>query len=306
MSPAAALIVVAYRRPESLERVLGSVDADVHLVVVNVDADERVAEVAARHGADLTLAVGNRGYAAAVNAGVDRLPRNIDVVVFSNDDVEFAPEALHRLMTHVRPRSCAVALPAIVDSGGERQRTLAPRVTLLSLLIQWALLPDRPPQWLGDHVPITRWRLPEQTEVVPGGTGTVVAASRALIERHPLPEEYFMYWEEREWFDVISQTSAVVSYLPGAVVRHEGGRGDVRAEKQRLIVRNAILCVRRQHGVVAAVVAWPIVILWQVRLSVQTAALVLLRRRPTSELAVRLVGLLHAISAVRGLGGSTH
>ena len=298
----AALVVVAYRKPAALDRLLGSVEGAFPVVVVNVDDDPDVAAVALRHGTAAVVPVANRGYAAGVNAGVRALPDEVEVAVVSNDDVEFTAGALRQLVEHSASAPGAFAVPAVVEPDGTRQRTVAPRVSLTSLLVEWALLPDAPPHWLAPCRGVQKWRVPETAEPVPGASAAVVAGSRAVMQRQPLPEAYFMYWEEREWFDRLGDLGATVTYLPSAVVVHHGGRSDLRPDKQRLLVENAVLCTRRLHGPVAAAASWPVVMVWQLRLLVQTLVLVALRRRDASSLATRLAGARAAVGAVRCVG----
>jgi N-acetylglucosaminyl-diphospho-decaprenol L-rhamnosyltransferase len=295
----AAVVVVAYRKPAALDRLLGSVEPALPVLVVNVDDDLEVAAVARGHGRGPVVAVDNRGYAAGVNAGVRALPNDVDTVVFSNDDVEFAPGALRRLVDHAGSAPAAVAVPAVVGPDGTRRRTVAPAVSLRSLLVEWALLPDAPPRGLGRRGWVQRWRLPEAAEPVPGASGAVVAAPRRMLEDQPLPEAYFMYWEEREWFDRLAGRGATVTYLPSAVVVHHGGPADLRPDKQRLLVENAVLCTRRLHGRRTAAAAWPVVVLWQARLLAQTAVLAALGRRDATAMATRLAGARAALGAVR-------
>lgn len=297
----AALVVVAYRKPAALDRLLCSVEGVLPVVVVNVDDDPEVAAVTLRHGAAV-VPVANRGYAAGVNAGVDALPDDVEVAVFSNDDVEFAASSLRRLVDHAGSAPGTFAVPAVVGPDGTRQRTVAPRVSLASLLVEWALLPDAPPRWLGRCQRVQKWRLPETAEPVPGASAAVVAGPRSVMRRQPLPEAYFMYWEEREWFDRLGDLGATVTYLPSAVVVHHGGRCDLRPDKQRLLVENAVLCSRRLHGRLAAAASWPVVVLWQVRLLAQGLVLVALGRRDPSSLATRLAGARAAVGAVRCVG----
>jgi hypothetical protein len=85
--------------------------------------------------------------------------------------------------------------------------------------------------------------------------------------------------------------------VPDAVVRHAGGRDDVRADKQRLLARNAVRCVYRTQGRRAAVRAWPIVMLWQLRLLVVDGLRALLGRE--NRVPARAAGVAAAFGAWR-------
>jgi hypothetical protein len=80
-------------------------------------------------------------------------------------------------------------------------------------------------------------------------------------------------------------------------VHHAGGRADVRADKQRLLARNAVRCVYRTQGRWAAMRAWPVVVLWQTRLLVADSIRGLLGRG--DRIGARLAGVRAAVGAWR-------
>src|SRR5207248_1025720 len=127
---------------------------------------------------------------------------------------------------------------------------------------EWLLLPDRPVPVLRRGNAVQKWRVPVAREAIDAASAVVVATRRELLLDEPLPEHYFMYWEESEWFWRLHRRGAVVHYVADATVSHDGGRDDVRAEKSRLLARNAVRCVRRTQGRAAALAAYAIVILW--------------------------------------------
>ena len=94
----------------------------------------------------------------------------------------------------------------------------------------------------------------------------MVAVRADVLRSTPLPEDYFLYWEELEWFWRLRAAGRRVVIDPSASVVHDGGRVDVRGDKSRLLARNAVRCVRRTQGRSAAVSALLVVVLWNVRL----------------------------------------
>lgn len=262
-SPLATCVVVAFHRPGPLSALLDRLrDPRVEVVVVNVDHDSDVAQVAAGLAVPLP---GNPGYAAAVNAGARRA--HAPVVVFVNDDVQVDAAAVLALAATVASGQADVVLPCVVDAHGRQESTIAPVPSPLSLFCEWFLLPDHPPAVLGGHsMGVQKWRRPVVPERIDAGAATVVAASTALLRSVPLPEEYFLYWEESDWFWRLKEAGTTVMYDPRVVVRHAGGRDDVRPAKSGLLARNAVRCVRRTQGRGAALLAWPVVILWNLRL----------------------------------------
>jgi GT2 family glycosyltransferase len=116
-----------------------------------------------------------------------------------------------------------------------------------------------------------------------------------------LPETYFLYWEESEWFWWLHRAGLRVEYRPELAVRHAGGRTDIRPEKCRLLARNAVRCVRRTQGPGAAARAFPVVVAWTLRLLVVDAVRHLRRRdeRTRQVLASRWAGVVAAGHAWR-------
>jgi GT2 family glycosyltransferase len=119
----------------------------------------------------------------------------------------------------------------------------------------------------------------------------------------PISEEYFLYWEEYDWFWRLRAAGARVLYDPQVTVHHLGGRCDVRPAKSVLLSRNAVRCVRRTQGRRAGAMAWMVVILWNVRLFAVDG----LRRMTGSEeatrrLPARKAGLCAALMGWRELG----
>lgn len=296
---AASVVIVAYHRPSALASLLASLPTRaLEVIVVNVDGDTEVCATALKHAPDArVIAVPNRGFASGVNTGVAASSR--PQVVVCNDDVVFEAGAIDALLACVADWG-GVAAPMVLDESDCVQGSIFPHVTLRSLLVEWAILPDRPvPGLQAVGLRPTKWRRPTERELVPGVTACVLACKRRLLVAHPLPEHYFMYWEERDWFTRLGAQSVKVWYEPRARVVHLGGGRDVRDEKQRLLVRNAVMCVLTLHGRSQALLSVPLVVLWQLRLLVQTTIHAVRSKDRRAELAARWVGLIEAFLSVR-------
>ncbi|MFP5256563.1 MAG: glycosyltransferase family 2 protein [Acidimicrobiia bacterium] len=289
-----SLVVVAYHRPDTLAQLLRSIDADAEKVVVNVDDDSRVSSVAVACGAVVVPCMGNPGFAAGVNRGVRASTR--EFVVVTNDDVRFEAGAWRLLVSELRLAEADVVVPALVNESGGRSRSVVSHPTLGRLILEWLLLPDEPMRIVDRILRVEKWRLPTQPEYVPGVAAAVLAARRQTFVDHPMPEEYFLYWEEREWFYLLAAAGRTTRYMPCARAIHHGGRQEVRAEKQRLLAENAIRCVRRTQGRRQAALAWPIIVGWQCRLVAIDALRALRGGRPSRKrLRARLHGLYGAL-----------
>ncbi len=262
-TPRVTCVVVAFHRPDSLSRLLPLLShPDVEVVVVNVEDDAAVAEVAA--GLAVPLAA-NPGYAAAVNLGAGLA--NAPVVVFLNDDVRVDAAAALSLAATVSADEADVVLPRVLDGDGRWEPTIAALPGPVTLFREWFLLPDEPPAFLRRRPSgVQKWRAPVVPERIDAAAATVVAVSTSLLREIPLPEDYFLYWEESDWFWRLKAAGSRVLYDPRVTVQHAGGRDDVRPMKSRLLARNAVRCVRRTQGRPAALLAWPVVVMWNLRL----------------------------------------
>jgi GT2 family glycosyltransferase len=264
-----SLVVVAFHKPASLATLLGWLGGSgIELVVVNVEEDEGVAAVAA--GAVLVPLPGNPGYAAGVNRGAALA--HGDVVVFSNDDVLCDAAALRELAGVVARGEADVAVPRVVDETGATVRTVQALPSVRALTRECLLLPDAPVPWLASRLRVEKWREPAEREVVGAASAVMVAVRADLLREVPLPEAYFMYWEEAEWFARLARRGARVLYVPDVTIEHAGGRVVTSVAKSRLLARNAVRCIRRLEGPGAARTAYIVGVLWQLRLVV--AALV--------------------------------
>lgn len=293
-----SVVVVAFHRLGPLERLLTALqDPAFDLVVVNVEADASISSVARANAARVVDLAGNPGYAAAVNAGVRA--STAAVVVFLNDDCLIAASEVRRLAAVVESGDADVAVPRVTDGAGLHERTIQAVPTPSTLAREWLLLPDDPVPSLAGRLHVEKWRSPTVPERVQAAAAVVVAAPRQLLKEVPLPEHYFLYWEESEWFWWLRQRGAEVQYRPDVTCVHVGGRGDVRPEKSRLLARNAVRCVRTTQGRRSALASWLVVIGWNARLVLVDTLRVAMGPSSTRwvRLRARVAGLSAACSA---------
>ncbi|GMU78786.1 MAG: hypothetical protein AMXMBFR46_15800 [Acidimicrobiia bacterium] len=290
-------VIVAYHRPALLgAQVARLVNGGLPVIVVNVEADPEVRAVVERRGGRTVDLADNPGYAAAVNTGVGAA--RTELVVFMNDDAWIQPEAVRRLAAVVGSGAAEVAVPRVIDDTGRPELSIAAVPTPASLAREWLLLPDRPIPVLRGRLRVQKWRDPRTAERIDAAAAVVVATTRALVRQEPLPDAYFLYWEESEWFWRLRERRAVVEYRPEVECVHAGGREDVRSEKSRLLARNAVRCVRRTQGVRRGAIAWIVVVAWNLRLTAADGLRFL--RRPTPDRRARLVARWAGLVAACG------
>ncbi|HVC24583.1 MAG TPA: glycosyltransferase [Acidimicrobiales bacterium] len=305
MTPLATLVVVAYHRPAELRALLDATSHPaIEQVVVDVEADAEIAQVARGAGATLVVLAGNPGYAAAVNAGARVAAA--ETIVFSNDDISASSAAVIALARWSADAD-VVAVPKVRDQGGRPVRTVQAAFSLWSLVREWVLVPDAPVPFVARRVAIEKWREPVGPETVQAASAIVVAAPRSLLLSQPLPEQYDMYFEEAEWFVQIGRRGAAVTYYPDVVVTHLGGRSVTSSAKQALLARNAVRCLRSLYGRRTAALGWPVVVAWHARLvAVAVVRRVISRGGGTAVaqdlLVARRAGLVAALRAWREIG----
>jgi GT2 family glycosyltransferase len=302
------LVVVAYHREAALARLLDSAASQAQrIVVVNVEDDPGVREVAADRGVNVLPLMSNVGYAAAVNAGVAEVKTAL--VAFANDDLELAPGCLAAMVDAVS-RGADVAVPRLYRPDGQIEASIARLVTPAALLGEWVLLPDNPPDFLPrqivQRVQVEKWRRPSGTERIDAAEAALVVARTAVLREHPLPEVYFLYWEEHEWFHRLRAAGLTVLYVAGASATHAGWT-ELNAQKSQLLAINAMRCLNRTGGRRAAALGWPVVVAWWGRLFAVDLLRLAVHRSPDQKarLRTRWAGFLAACGAWHWVRRST-
>lgn len=178
---------------ESLER---SDDLDLDLVVVdNGPAGARHDELRALIGArGETIATGdNLGYAGGNNVGIARvLDRGCDQVWILNPDTVVERDTLPLLRAHLDAvGDCGIVGPRLVLPGSP------PRIWFDGGLV------DLERHGATGHVSmgLVEWQAPPPRAVDVGYvTGASMLVRREVVEQvGPLPEHYFLYFEEADW-----------------------------------------------------------------------------------------------------------
>ena len=107
------VVVPTHERPERLDRLLGSIEPGLRIIVVddcsvNVDA---IANVAASHNADLVALPTNVGPAASRNAGLRRV--TTPFVSFVDDDVVLDRDCIRTLLRHFNDPKVGMVAPRV-------------------------------------------------------------------------------------------------------------------------------------------------------------------------------------------------
>ena len=112
------IVVPVHDRPDGVDRLLALLRPAVRCIVVDDGSrDARaLAEVVARHGAELVRLEVNQGPSAARNAGLRRV--TTPLVAFVDSDVEVTPDALAGLVAHTADPGLAAVAARVRSRGG--------------------------------------------------------------------------------------------------------------------------------------------------------------------------------------------
>ena len=221
------------------------------IVVDNGSTDGTTAHVRERWP-DVSLVVleGNRGFAAAVNAGV--AASSSEYVALLNNDMELDPEWLASLVAALdrdpRAGSAASKLrmlrePGLLDGAGD--------------LVTWYGA-----TWRRGHGEPDRGQYDEPGVVASPCAGAALYRRRALEEVGDFDERFFAYLEDADWGLRAQLAGWRCLWVPSAVAYHLGGAtsrrmGDLETE---LIARNTLALVLKSFPA-GRLLAWSPLIL---------------------------------------------
>lgn len=211
-----SLVLVTYNAREPLLRTLAAVrSSDAEVIVTDCASTDGTAEVV-RHtapGVRLCALDRNRGYAAAVNAGMALAQRRM--VALLNSDV----------VLHVDD---VAGMYSVVQRASEGITGVAQRNELGVLQLTWG---QRPSWW-------SEWRrrrrekcfrqgwgsLPATRQAVDWVSGSCMLFARRLFDRiGPWDERYFLYFEDIDWCTRARALGVPVWFDPSVTVTHLHG-----------------------------------------------------------------------------------
>lgn len=225
-------VVVTHQSKEVLPGCLAAIeeyDPAISVAVVDSGSPDGPPQVPA--GVTLVAVRQNVGYGAAVNAGVDRLPHDCDVIVALNPDVRLMGPSLTELADGLRRRpDVGVATCPVIGPDGRRVASA------------WGPTSSVRALWFASG-----WQLPRLRSVVGrlGATGPLTSAAAMAregmrVDGHVLggamaisracwesvggfDEEYFLYWEDADFCLRARRAGYEVRVLPCTPVVHAAG-----------------------------------------------------------------------------------
>lgn len=234
------IVVVLHESATDLRRLLDSLallPQRPQVVCVDTGSADDGAAIAAAWGADVVGLDANPGYGAANNAGLERIDR--DVTVLLNPDCLLLDAGLARLAALAAARDVLLA-PRLLNSDGTLQRSAhdlpGTRRAYVAALVPPRALPRRPRERLEPF----RATAPRE---VGWAIGACLAARTALLRRlGPFDPEQFLYAEDLDLCLRARVAGIPTELQPGVALVHRGGHASpaepfaVKARRRRDVV----------------------------------------------------------------------
>lgn len=201
--------------------------------------------------ADLCRLSSNRGFAAAINAGVEHVFRTggADAVLILNPDIRLAPGSVPELLRVLDDPRVGAAAPRLVDETGALLYSLR-RPSSVSATWCEAILGGPLATRLGLPSEVIRDAAVylRPTDVGWATGGALMISARALAEVGPWEESYFLYEEEVDYLLRLRDHGFAVRYTPSAEATRLVGRASVPGWIHGLMATNRVRHMARRPG----------------------------------------------------------
>jgi GT2 family glycosyltransferase len=213
-----SLILSSNRKDDTLECIdsLKMNDYDAHKIILldNQSTDGTVdAVLAVQPAVQIIELVENRGYAGNNNVGIKiALEQGADWILIANDDTDFAPDCLAK-MVEVGNSDATIGILGPMVYHHDEPNMIQSAGGVLGR------------NWLGMHlgrneVDHSQFSEPHPVEWL---SGCAILVRRDVIDQiGMLDERFFMYSEEKEWCMRASKAGWKLVNVPGAKVWHKG------------------------------------------------------------------------------------
>ncbi|MGO4191596.1 glycosyltransferase [Arthrobacter sp. YAF17] len=250
----AAVVVVTYNNAGDIDRMLQGLRAETAdltlrvLLADNSSRDGTLAIVRETHPDVIAFATGgNLGYAAGINAALQRAG-DAEAIVVLNPDLTVGRGCLKAMLHRLRSSNAGAVVPRILAEDGATSPTLH-REPGISRALGDAFLGRRVagrPGWLAStdfhpesyaHAHTADW-----------ASGAALMVNRRLADAVAWDESFFLYSEETDFFRRLRICGGTVWYEPSATVTHEGGGSGTSAGLHALMAVNRIRYIRKYHS----------------------------------------------------------
>lgn len=251
-SDAVAIILLNWNRKKDTEKSVESCPVSVKLYVLNngcTEPEEYRPDDQRR--VTVVNSAKNLGYAAGVNLLASRaLADGAEWLLLLNNDATLQPGALDALALTAGPGVAAVC-PMIIEQSSGRVWSVGGRISPRTGRVS-----SDYHGWQPDEVPLS-------SSEVDFGTGACLLVSGQLMrELGGLDTTYFAYWEETDWCRRARDAGYRVVTCPAARAVHVGSASTPTAFRLYLMIRNALLYLRRHSSTFELARYVPILLLW--------------------------------------------
>jgi N-acetylglucosaminyl-diphospho-decaprenol L-rhamnosyltransferase len=249
-----AVIVVTFNSAAHLDSLFPSLSAALRnlrarvVFVDNNSTDDTVARLRGRSGVEVLVQPDNRGYAAAVNVGLERTPEAPAVLVL-NPDLTLDAGSIPLLLAASRERGVGIVVPQIRTPDGAIFRSLR-REPTVGRALGTAVMGGR----LAGHFSHLSETVGDHRSYVERGDVDWATGAAMLVTRECLnatghwDETFFLYSEETDFSERARSAGFRILYEPEAVVTHTGGDSMTSPQLRSMLVLNRLRYFRRRHG----------------------------------------------------------
>ena len=247
-----SVVVVTYNSAALIGDCLRSVaeHGGDHLDVVVVDnasSDDSVAVArAALPTATSIVMPSNRGYSAAINAGI-AAARPSDAVLVLNPDVVIGA-GMRATLERAATGCYGVSVPQLLEADGTVARSIRREPTVGRAWAE-ALLGGGLAGRLHTGETVTAASAYAQAQRIDWASGAVMLITRPCLEAvGPFDESFFLYSEETDFMLRAGDAGFAVAYVPAAVAVHLGGDLSTSTALWSRRTINRVRLQRRRHG----------------------------------------------------------
>jgi N-acetylglucosaminyl-diphospho-decaprenol L-rhamnosyltransferase len=249
-----AVIVVTFNSAAHLDSLFATLNAALGNILARVvfvdnnSTDDTVAWLRRRAGVEVLVQPENRGYAAAVNVGLERTPEAPAVLVL-NPDLTLGAGSIGQLLAASRERGVGVVVPQLRTPDGAICRSLR-REPTVGRALGTAVMGGR----VAGHFSRLSETVGNDTSYVERGDVDWATGAAMLVTRECLDatgrwdETFFLYSEETDFAERARRAGFRILYEPAAVVIHTGGDCMTSPELRSMLVLNRLRYFRRRHG----------------------------------------------------------
>lgn len=246
----------------ALRRALGAIPVRGRVLVVDSASTDGSPEMVQRDfpEAELLALAENRGFAAAVNAGLRSLglggqgaPCDEEgwVLVLNADTELVGPAVAEMLACGAAHPEAGVIGPRLISPDGTLQPSMRRFPTPGTLFWESTVLE----QYFPRNPWVRRYRMEDRSAEALQEVDWLVGAcllvrKRAIAAAGLMDEGYFLYFEELEWCRRIRRAGWRVLYLPSASVIHHGGKSSEQVPLQQHLAfqRSKLRYARQTFG----------------------------------------------------------